>query len=317
MIENSSIKIELIANLEDCFSNVENKKQMLGEELSKALDRKLGIHIGSDEKEILINKTLISIAENNAYENSPEIKRKLESEINKIEKVMMRFSGLNVFKGQDLKLKLGKFGSVIGGFAAGDADIDLTILTNCYINEKEFLSIVYEFLTREYKEVDRMSGKRTKIDLILTAKTPLITVTIIERGAADMKIDILVNNLLGIINSKFLKVYSKVRWIRNLGLLLKLWGKATKIIDKQWYSSYSIVLMLIHFLIIKKKVKLILDNRVISTSKPHFEYRRIKENVVEEFDVYYQFKNEVEDVTDLERVNYFKILKSFFKYYAD
>jgi hypothetical protein len=37
---------------------------------------------------------------------------------------------------------LGKFGSLISGFAGLDADLDLTILTNSYINEAELLKVL-------------------------------------------------------------------------------------------------------------------------------------------------------------------------------
>jgi hypothetical protein len=30
-------------------------------------------------------------------------------------------------------MHLSKFGSLISGFAGGDADLDVTILTNCYV----------------------------------------------------------------------------------------------------------------------------------------------------------------------------------------
>ena len=66
------------------------------------------------------------------------------------------------------------------------------------------------------------------------------------------------------INSKFLKVYSKIKWIKNLGLLVKLWGKSVDLIGKNYLSSYAMILMLIHYLIKDKKVKAILDHRVIT-----------------------------------------------------
>jgi DNA polymerase sigma len=76
-----------------------------------------------------------------------------------------------------------------------------------------------------------------------------------------VNIDILVNNVLGVINSEFLKVYSQIKWVRNLGILVKIWAKNKGIIGKNCLSSYSLILMLIHFLIKTKKVKPILDAR--------------------------------------------------------
>lgn len=95
-----------------------------------------------------------------------------------------------------------------------------------------------------------------------------------------MKIDILVNNYLGVINSKFLSVYAGVRWVRNLGILVKLWGKKLMLINKDMFSSYSMVLMLIHFLLEKGKVKKILDNRIKSKDRPHFVYKREKKGQI-------------------------------------
>lgn len=49
----------------------------------------------------------------------------------------------------DLKLNrlhVAKFGSNVSGFASKNTDIDLTILTDCYIDEDKFLSYLMSFL---------------------------------------------------------------------------------------------------------------------------------------------------------------------------
>lgn len=117
------------------------------------------------------------------------------------------------------------------------------------------------------------------VDIIRTANTPLISIKIGTRGKSDIKIDIIINNVLGVINSKFLAVYSQVRWIKNLGLLLKMWAKNVNMIDKSNLSSYAIVLMMIHYLIVSKKVKPILDNRATNKETPHFVFKRVKQGV--------------------------------------
>ena len=121
---------------------------------------------------------------------------------------------------------------------------------------------------------------------------------------------------MGVINSNFLRVYAGVRWVKNLGILAKLWGKSVGIIDKTALSSYAIILMLIHYLIKSKEVKPILDARNRSHDTPHFKFKRLKQGLVEQFDVFYTFKDKIEDVSTVERVNYSKILEGFFKYYA-
>jgi hypothetical protein len=137
-----------------------------------------------------------------------------------------------------------------------------------------------------------------------------------ERGRIDLKIDLIVNNILGVINSKFLHVYSQIKWIKNLGLLVKLWGKSKGLINKNMLSSYSMVLMLIHYLIKTRRAKAILDHRV-TTDKAFFDFKRIKQTDVEKFKVYYEFREDPREVSVEERVNYYKQLTGFMRYYAD
>ena len=132
-------------------------------------------------------------------------------------------------------------------------------------------------MKKEYQEGDRRSrGRRVIPEIILTAKTPLIQVKITDRGQLDMKIDIIINNVLGVVNSKFLKVYAGVKWVRNLGILIKLWGKSVGLIDKNRLSSYAMVLMMLHYLIKSKAVKPNLDARNRTIDSPHFKFKRDK-----------------------------------------
>lgn len=231
----------------------------------KAVEKKLGASVGSDDREIHLNKMLVEIAQNNAYQNDQQAQQRFEDEVKIIEKALQKFSGLNMITEKKLTLRLGRFGSLTSGFAGVDADLDLTILTNCYVNEIELLKLLHEFLRKEYKEDNRKGGRRIDMELILSAKTPLIAISIKERGESDIKVDIIINNILGIINSRFLKAYSGVRWVKNLGLLVKLWGKNCSLISKSNLSSYAMVLMLIHYLIRERKVQPLMDSRVVSS----------------------------------------------------
>ena len=84
-----------------------------------------------------------------------------------------------------------------------------------------------------------------------------------------------------------MNVYASVRWVRNLGILVKQWGKSVALIDKKALSSYAMILMLIHYLIKAKYVKPILDARNRTPDSPHFSYKRVKQNETEVFNVYY------------------------------
>lgn len=58
-----------------------------------------------------------------------------------------------------------------------------------------------------------------------------------------------------------------------------------------------------------------MDNRV-TTDKPYFDYKRTKQGEIEQFKVYYSFKTDPKEVSIQQRVNYYKILMEFFKYYS-
>lgn len=63
------------------------------------------------------------------------MQQRLDNEVELIQKALDKFSGLNVIKDKELVLHLGKFGSLVSGFASTDADLDLTVLTSSYVKE--------------------------------------------------------------------------------------------------------------------------------------------------------------------------------------
>ncbi len=171
----------------------------------------------------------------------------------------------------------------MSGFAGADSDLDISILTNCYVNENNFLMYLCEFLKIEFAEHDKKTGRTTRVQKI-DASTSLVEVEIQgDRRQAKFKIDILVNNMLGVINSRFLSVYAQVPWIKQLGILYKLWSKTNGLVDKTLLSSYSIILMMINFLIKKKYVNLTYDANKRSQATPNINFKRIKSGVTEEF----------------------------------
>lgn len=60
---------------------------------------------------------------------------------------MNKFCSMKLLQ-NDLKLKLhlAVFGSNVSGFASRNTDMDLTILTDCYVHEKNFLQYLQKFL---------------------------------------------------------------------------------------------------------------------------------------------------------------------------
>lgn len=179
---NSEADPKILGFIEDLFSQREIKNQMLSPKLMKDLEKFLGVNIGSNNDQIEINKILVQIAQQNDYSNDKEIQQRLEDEIKVIEQILRRFSGLNIFKSKGISLHLGKFGSLISGFAGLDADLDLTILTNSYINEAELLKVLAQFLKKQLKVDEGRGVRRVTVDLVLGAKIPLITIVVAQRG---------------------------------------------------------------------------------------------------------------------------------------
>lgn len=140
---------------------------------------------------------------------------------------------MKIFQETKLKFRLAKFGSNVSGFASKNTDLDLTILTDCYINEKDLLRVLYKFIEADLKEKFKdHSNKMYKLTLVDTARIPLIKIHFLSKELQqELHFDLIVNNILGVVNSQFLSVYASVPWVKNLGILIKLWGKKRDLIS--------------------------------------------------------------------------------------
>lgn len=76
------------------------------------------------------------------------------------------------------------------------------------------------------------------------------------------------------------------------------------------------VLMLLHYLIKTRKAKAIIDHRT-TDGKAYFEFKRTKQAEVQRFKVYYEFNDNPKDISAEERVNYYKLLMGFMRYYSE
>lgn len=71
------------------------------------------------------------------------------------------------------EIALEPYGSIVNGFALRGSDLDVAIHTFCYLDERAFLSLIYNFM-KNYSAVNNV--RYDKIELILKAKTPLISI---------------------------------------------------------------------------------------------------------------------------------------------
>ena len=166
--------------------------------------------------------------------------------------------------------------------------------------------------------MEERDKKSYELKYIQTARIPLIKLTLKE-DKVKTHFDILANNILGVINSKFMSVYGQVPWLRQLVILVKMWAKhpSRNLIKETMFSSYSFSLLLLHFLIEKNKLQLIMDAREREESSPHFMFCRETRENEEKFKVYYTFKTDPKNATTLKRVSIYDLLVEFFGYYSE
>lgn len=84
------------------------------------------------------------------------------------------------------------------------------------------------------------------------------------------------NNLLGVLNSKLLSVYAQIPWIKQLGILFKLWAKTNGVISNELLSSYATILLMLNFLIQKKYVNLIYNAKGRNANSLKINFKRMK-----------------------------------------
>ncbi|CAK92619.1 unnamed protein product (macronuclear) [Paramecium tetraurelia] len=130
------------------------------------------------------------------------------------------------------------FGSLYNGFKTKKSDVDISITTNSYIPEVTALS--YWIAQLGYQT-------RFKLDQsFLKSRVPVIK--ILDQQNL-VHIDLCYNNLLGAINTRLLKAYSLLNLkVKQGGVLLKVWAKGAKIVTNVLFSSYSIIILWLHFL---------------------------------------------------------------------
>ncbi|XP_053670634.1 poly(A) RNA polymerase gld-2 homolog A-like [Anopheles nili] len=147
------------------------------------------------------------------------------------------------------KYSLYLVGSTITGFGADNSDVDMCLVSRSIPSEYDTrvealfnLSLVKEHLIKHLA-----SSNFTNFSLI-QAKVPILRFEDTKNGIV---IDLNFNNCVGIRNTHLLYCYSQMDWrVRPLVLAVKLWAQHHNINDAKnmTISSYSLVLMVIHFL---------------------------------------------------------------------
>ncbi|CAD8138853.1 unnamed protein product [Paramecium octaurelia] len=168
----------------------------------------------------------------------------------------------------NLKGNLFPFGSFCNGFQGNNSDLDCVLVTDSELSIETILRNLRKAV-KEYKYTYQ-TPLLIFDELILYAKVPIIKITDITNNIA---IDLSINNINGVLNSKLLKEYSQMHpKIQQLGQLLKLWGKNQRLIVTGQLTSYAILLTLIHFLQCKYDVPYLSDIELTKEQQSVLEY---------------------------------------------
>lgn len=158
---------------------------------------------------------------------------------------MMLWKHLYIYiKNQYPKYGLFLVGSTMNGFGSDNSDVDMCLLVrHTEMDQKyeaiEHLGQILKYL-KKYDFIEELE--------LIHAKVPIIK---FRHTTQNLKVDLNCNNAVGIRNTQLLYCYSKLDWrVRPLVLVVKLWAQCQDINNAKdmTISSYSLVLMVIHFL---------------------------------------------------------------------
>ncbi|CAF5077017.1 unnamed protein product [Rotaria sp. Silwood1] len=134
-------------------------------------------------------------------------------------------------------------GSFKNGFGFQHSDLDVCI--ELEMNNNESSIQILENLAQCLQSNEPLFRI---IEIVRNARVPIVRLVHIE---SDIEVDISVNNLLPIENTRLLKMYSDIDpRVRELGFVVKTLAKKCNICDasRGTLSSYAYILMVIHFL---------------------------------------------------------------------
>ncbi|XP_023289019.1 poly(A) RNA polymerase gld-2 homolog B isoform X2 [Orussus abietinus] len=135
-------------------------------------------------------------------------------------------------------------GSTMNGFGSDNSDVDMCLLVRqAEMDQRNEAVIHLDQVLKCLKSCEYVD----QLELI-QAKVPILK---FRDSIQNLEVDLNCNNAVGIRNTHLLYCYSQIDWrVRPLVLIVKLWAQSQDINDAKnmTISSYSLVLMVIHFL---------------------------------------------------------------------
>lgn len=159
-------------------------------------------------------------------------------------KLLLRKSLLSVLTGAFPYCRLFMVGSSMTGFATKTSDVDMClVITKDEVDQKRDAALILSSIARALKPCSFVRHSQ-----VIRAKVPILK---FYDQVSGVECDLNVNNVVGIRNTHLLRHYAYMDWrVRPLILFIKKWARFHDINDasKKTISSYSLSLMLIHYL---------------------------------------------------------------------
>ncbi|GAB0098525.1 Poly(A) RNA polymerase gld-2 homolog A [Sergentomyia squamirostris] len=136
-------------------------------------------------------------------------------------------------------------GSTMTGFGADNSDVDMCLVSKYRTELEPRIEAIFNLT-----ELQNFLSQNKKYEMfhLIEAKVPILRFQDVEN---HIEVDLNYNNCVGIRNTHLLYWYSNMDWrVRPLALVVKLWAQYHCINNAKnsTISSYSLVLMVIHFL---------------------------------------------------------------------
>ncbi|KAK5650983.1 hypothetical protein RI129_002012 [Pyrocoelia pectoralis] len=135
-------------------------------------------------------------------------------------------------------------GSTMSGLATRNSDIDMCLLLRTGSTDTRTNAVYYLDIIRN----SLINCDFVQAPEVIHAKVPILKFKTTEHG---FEVDLNCNNTVGIRNTHLLHCYTQLDWrVKPLVIIVKLWAQVNGINDAKnmTISSYSLALMVIHFL---------------------------------------------------------------------
>ncbi|VDD88521.1 unnamed protein product [Enterobius vermicularis] len=143
-------------------------------------------------------------------------------------------------------------GSSLNGFGTNSSDMDLCLMISCKeINQRTDAVVVLDLVRNLFQNINFIREQK-----LIIAKVPILRLHFYE-PYGNIVVDLNANNSVAIRNTQLLCYYSYYDWrVRPLVSVVKEWAKRRDINDanRSSFTSYSLVLMVIHYLQCEAKV---------------------------------------------------------------